>query len=383
MEMRKKPAEHLNLRIEKKSVPLAYVAFDDEIYVISSGTANRWPSEVLRHGIATVYIDGKEKSVAANLVSDADKIRKVKLLMEQKYGSENYARWFSNISRVISLKESNDKKRIKGGENYNRWLTEEFNSIAHDYDHHIYGNFVNNYLRERSVSLMKGFFSDCPKLMEIGSGTGTETIAMLREGHEITAVDISEKMNQILLDKAKNEHLGNLLKTLTMKASDLETHVNDLGEESFDGIYSNYGALNCEPDLEKIMIAFNRILKPGGKLVFGIFNKLCLTEMIAHVIGIKPKRVFERLSNMVPEGSSRFCIDVFPYSPMYLRRLFARWFTIEEIYGCPVMLPPSNYASIMEGRIDAGKIKKADIFFSDKWPFKYLGDHTLYFLSKK
>ena len=374
--------EYLILKIDKKTIPLAFVEVNSSVYVISSGNSNRWPSEVLREGIAKIFFRGEEILVKSKLVTDSNEQKDIRAAMLVKYGNLNFDKWFPKISRIIKFSQTNSDAG-NSVNHYTNWLKDEFDSIAFNYDHHIYDNLVNNYLRERSITLMKTYFPPSRRLMEIGSGTGTETLEMLKDGYEITAVDISENMNSILKKKAMEAKVSHLLRTLTVKASDLINYEEEFIHKPFDGLYSNYGALNCEPDIESIIEIIHKIVKPHGKVVLGIFNKFCLIEMTAHMIGLKPRRVFERFSTKIPEGSSRFCIDVYPYSPAYLKRLFLKRFDIEMIYGCPVILPPSNYSSLIKGRISEERVKKIDIFFSKLWPFKYMGDHTLYFLSNK
>ncbi|MHB8360269.1 MAG: class I SAM-dependent methyltransferase, partial [Thermoplasmataceae archaeon] len=307
--------DHLVLITANKSVPLAYAKNKDEVYVVSSGTKSRWPSEILRIGHCKITIDGIEFKVSANLVTESAQREIIMDLMRNKYGKEKTKNWFSEASRVITLEKIKIEDEGNYIKNYNRWLKDEFDAIAEHYDHHIYGNYINNYLRERSVSLMKNFFNGYGNLLEIGSGTGTETLEMLRSGHRVTAIDISDKMNQILMKKAKDANLDSLLITRTAKASEIAAFKEDFKTPRFDGIYSNYGALNCERDLDNVIEQIDQILRPGGRVVLGIYNKICVSEMVAHVIGIKPGRIFERLSNCIMEGNSRFCIDVFPYSP--------------------------------------------------------------------
>ena len=374
--------EHLTLKIGNKTVPLAFVEINSSFYVISSGNSNRWPGEVLRQGSARISLHGEDILVTPKLVTDSDQQKKIKDTMIAKYGDLKFNKWFAEISRIIKLSQTNEVNE-KNMDHYEEWLKDEFDSIAQHYDHHIYDNLVNNYLRERSISLMKTFFPPSQRLMEIGSGTGTETLEMLKSGHEITAIDISENMNSILRKKAIDAEVSDLLTTITMKASDLVNHEKGFMNKPFDGLYSNYGALNCESNIDAIMESVHKIVKPHGKVVLGIFNKFCILELTAHMIGMKPRRVFERFSNKIPEGASRFCIDVYPYSPAYLKRLFSKRFNIEMIYGCPVILPPSNYSFMIKGRINEERIKKADMFFSKLWPFNYMGDHTLYFMRNK
>ena len=222
--------EHLILKIGNKAVPLAFVEINSSYYVISSGNSNRWPGEVLRHGTARISLQGEDIPVTTKLVTDSDQQKKIKDTMMAKYGELKFNKWFAEISRIIKLSQSNDVNE-KNTDHYEEWLKDEFDSIAQSYDHHIYDNLVNNYLRERSISLMKRFFPPSQRLMEIGSGTGTETLEMLKSGHEITAIDISENMNSILKKKAIDAEVSDLLTTITMKASDLVNHEEDFMEK--------------------------------------------------------------------------------------------------------------------------------------------------------
>jgi hypothetical protein len=86
----------------------------------------------------------------------------------------------------------------------------------------------------------------------------------------------------------------------------------------------------------------------------------------------------------VPEGRSRFCIDVYPYSSQYISRLFGDYFRTVRVEGVPVILPPSNYSSKM---FPPGKnhsfLISVDSLLSTYFPFKFIGDHFLISMKRK
>ncbi len=373
--------DHLYLIQGQSKIPLAFVDGEDCVYLMSSGNS-RWPSAVLRQRTASLEI-GKTGIVgSASLVtSDSTRSHAWDRFVE-KYGDVNVKKWFDRNSRLIRISLKADGY-VDADDPYFLWLREEFESISGDYDRHIYGNRINSYLRERSVERMKKLFPEGSELLEIGCGTGTETISMLKAGYRVTAVDISSGMVEAVKKKAEGLNLSSGLRTEVMRASATGSLLEKYGRASFDGVYSTYGALNCEPDISFMPGVASELLRGGSIIFLGIFNSLCLSESVAHFIGLKFGRVFERFRNPIPEGSSRFCIDVFAYSPMQIRRMFGRHFRYEGSEAVPLILPPSNYIHHLEKITpDPEKLEKLDRGLSKLPILKGLGDHFLMWFRK-
>lgn len=374
---------HLELILDGKQIPLAFVTDSQDVYLMSSGNS-RWPSSILRQRKASMIIDGRRIHGQVKLVSENTEKERVRKMFSSKYGVASFSRWFDVNSRVICVEGDENPPEGKGIDSYFEWLKEEFESISGDYDRHIYGNRINSYLRERSVEVMLKLFPPESELLEIGCGTGTETLSMLKAGHSVTAVDISQGMVASLRKKAEKAGLSSQLRTEVMPASECMQLADKYGEDHFDGLYSTYGALNCEPDLARIPNIASRLLRRDSILFLGMFNKLCISEMIAHATGLKLLRMFERMRNPVPEGNSRFCIDVYAYSPMEIRRLFGNYFYPVGIEAVPVIVPPSNYVHYLEKfSPDYEKLEAFDRVLSRLPIFRNLGDHFLIWFRKK
>lgn len=368
----------LQLKTGGKPVSLAFVRGGGKIYLASQVKGSRWPSLILRSGLATILTETGESRYAATLVSNPVEKEKLMGLFVNKYGVANTGKWYGKNYRMIRLSPVKDVPAGIMQENYYNWLESEFDSIAEEYDHHIYGNLVNTLLRERSVHLLRETFQHGERLLEVGCGTGTETLEMLRDGHEVVAADISRNMLKRLQAKAEGEGLGSLLKIVKINAENVSELVQIFGKHSFGGIYSTYGALNCVADFSKIPGAFHDLLNGSGNLVLGIYNRLCLSEVMGYAMKLKFKNALSRLKSMALEGDSRFCIDVYAYSLMEIRNRFHEYFTMENLEGVPVFIPPSNFVGYVEKfsrKLDL--IKRLDSFFGKKWPFNMLGDHFL------
>lgn len=373
------PAESLELRTATGPVPLGFAQETGIVYLVARDRAARWPVELLRRGTADLALPTRIARGTPQLVSEEGERARILSLFRAKYGPERFARWYDHPARVLRVAlDSNSRDDGPGSEHYYVWLQAEFDNVASEYDHHITGNRMNRLLRNRSLAWLEPRFSRARRLLEIGCGSGMETLPLLRAGHEIVAVDISEQMLATVRSKAEEAGLSSRLYTCHLRARDLSQLVADLGSASLDGAYSTYGALNCEPDLGPVAAALQQLLKPGAPFVAGVYNRWCLFEIAGYGASLQTGRAFGRRRNPVPVGSSRFCVDVYAYSVADFQRLFRSGFCVEKIEGVPVMLPPSDlvgYAEKFSRHFE--RLADWDARIGTRWPFNRLGDHFL------
>jgi ubiquinone/menaquinone biosynthesis C-methylase UbiE len=130
--------------------------------------------------------------------------------------------------------------------------------------------------------------------LEIGSGTGYFTLNLLRAGliAEATCSDISPGMLETLATNA--ERLG-----LTVRTESADAERLPFADESFD-LVLGHAVLHHIPDLQRAFMEFERVLAPGGTVLFAG----------------EPSRYGDRLAN-VPK---RFATTV---APLWRRALGA------------------------------------------------------------
>jgi SAM-dependent methyltransferase len=332
---------------------------------LRSGVAELRLADRTVHGTATLVTDAAEKALAL------DRFRAA-------YGPAQFARWYDRPARVLRVDLATDPGAAGSGEDrYAAWLEAEFDNVADEYDRHITGNRMNRLLRDRSLAHLRVVFAERHRLLELGCGSGMETMTLLREGHEIVAVDISDRMLAVVRAKADREGLGGQLRTVKLRARDLADFARSQ-EGAFDGAYSTYGALNCEPDLRPTAAGFARLLRPGAPLVVGVYNRWCLFEILGYTLSLQGHRALGRRSNPVLVGSSRFCIDVYAYSVPDIDRVFGGWFDRVRLEGVPTVLPPSDltaYSEKFARHFD--RLAALDSVVGRHWPLNRLGDHFL------
>jgi len=365
-------------------LPLGYVREAPAIWLVARERSARWPTEVLRSGTVTLHIEGQTFSGRAELITDPLEKERVLDLFRCKYGERQFARWYAHPARILRVRPPAEEDADGPSGRYRRWLAAEFDNVAEDYDRHITGNRVNRLLRDRSLAELRRSFASAHHLLEIGCGSGMETVPLLGDGHEVLCVDISERMLGVVREKARAAGLSEALRTVRLPAGRLAQLSEVVGDRPFDGAYSTYGAMNCEEEIGSVPSALFRLLAPGGRFVAGVYNRWCLFELVGYGLTGRWRRAFGRARSPIPVGSSRFCVDVFAYSVGEFRAYFDPWFRQERLEAVPVLLPPSDlvgYADRFSGRWDA--LSTLDRSLARRWPLRSLGDHFLLTFSRR
>lgn len=117
-------------------------------------------------------------------------------------------------------------------------------------------------LRARIVELAAARTEDV--VVDVGAGTGLLTLALAPSVAQVWAIDISSAMLEYLRVKAASAELENI-EVATASAVSLP-----LVDASADLVVSNYCLHHLsEPDKRRALAEIHRVLRPGGRLVFG------------------------------------------------------------------------------------------------------------------
>jgi SAM-dependent methyltransferase len=260
-------------------------------------------------------------------------------------GPDGARLWFSDPGPLIAIRRG---VLDDTGESYDRWVRDQFDAAAGEYGDRVLRNPVERRYREWSIALLTRTFPDPVRLLEVGCGTGAETLPMLRAGHRIVAIDVSPAMISRLEQNARPGGLAERLSTRLLRARDLETLAGEFGPASFDGGYSTFGALNLEPDLRPVARGLGRLLRPGAAFVAGVFSRDAILEPAVTALRGHPELAAARRHRPAPVGSHRFSTDVYLRSVEEVRRTFEDEFTLRSVVGLGLALPPPNWAARLE-----------------------------------
>jgi SAM-dependent methyltransferase len=169
-----------------------------------------------------------------------------------------------------------------------------FDTLAPSYDKEFTHTPIGQILRSRVHSRLLSHFKAGDSLLEMGCGTGEDALFLAEQGINITATDASEKMLNIT--KAKTKHLPNV------QTSMLDLQAPSQLEGTFDGAFSNFGALNCLADWKPLAAWLAERIQKGGIIGLGIMSPYCLWEFAWHALHWKWDIALRRLRGSEFEG---------------------------------------------------------------------------------
>jgi 2-polyprenyl-3-methyl-5-hydroxy-6-metoxy-1,4-benzoquinol methylase len=264
----------------------------------------------------------------------------------------------------------------------NAWLRETqaaFDSVAADYD----GPRGNNVLIQRMRATMwrefERRFARHARLIDLGCGTGLDAAHLAQSGRTVLATDWSPLMVERTAQRAADANLTGRLQARCVGAHELQQL-----DGVHDGVYSNFGPLNCVPDLRQMSQQCQRLLRPGGLAIFSVIGRICPWEYL-YYRWRRPERARIRSAiGPVAVGMNRHTIWTSYYRPMEFYGSFAEHFDLVEYRGLSLFLPPpylahwhDRHPRLLEwlGRVD-------DV--AGGWPgLRNAGDHFLIVMRRK
>jgi ubiquinone/menaquinone biosynthesis C-methylase UbiE len=270
--------------------------------------------------------------------------------------------------------------------NYSR-TRKAFDHIALSYDQTVEKNLIMRWLRSESLGVLESVFPPGAFVLEIGCGTGEEALALRRKGRYIVATDISPCM----IEEAERKHgtsESSFPQWHVAAAGNLNTISDKYGHRMFDGAYSSFGSLNCEPDLSQVARGLSQLIKPGGWLVCSVMNKVCLWEVVWFCLHARPHAALRRfrsgnvmvpLSRTEPDKTVAVCY----YSQRGFAKAFNPYFVKRDLRSFPIFLPPPYLEHLVLRRPQLFRFLETwERRFSSRYPFTCWGDHFLMILER-
>ncbi|MDN3583235.1 class I SAM-dependent methyltransferase [Mucilaginibacter flavus] len=241
-------------------------------------------------------------------------------------------------------------------------------------------NTIINYKRGRVREHVMQYLKPGSKILELNSGTGEDAIYFAQQGHHVHATDVSTGMQGVL--SQKSEPYRDLISFETCSYTQLDQLKN---QGPYDYIFSNFGGLNCTGELEKVLLSFDTLLKPGGKVAMVIIPPFCLWETLLIFKGkfkTATRRFFAGKGRTAHiEGSYFKC---FYYKPSFIINTLHKSFNVLGVEGLCTIVPPSYIEGFAEKHPKAYSFLKAkEDRLKSSWPWKYMGDYFVISLQKR
>ncbi len=293
-----------------------------------------------------------------------------------------------------------------------------FDHAAGSYDEDFSESIIGRLQRAAIWRQIDRLFQPGDQVLDLGCGTAVDAIYLAGRGVRVHGIDISPEMIESARRRVREHGLEGWVTSEVLRIEDLErwpagrkpsisnrvTEVKsppfverqqtdqverdrEPSEDTrFDGVLSNFGALNCVSDLRPLARILSNLLRPGGRVAICVMNRSCLWEVGYYTV----KGEFRKATRRLRPGRARASLGSPQSFPVYYhnrRQLivaFAADFRLRAVSGIGVFVPPS-YLEAWAKRVPAWMrvLDQMDRMVG-RWPgFRSLGDHQLLIFEKK
>jgi SAM-dependent methyltransferase len=256
-----------------------------------------------------------------------------------------------------------------------------FDSVAADYDRSNSDNPILCAMRERVRSQVARYVAAGSRILDLGCGPGTDDEALARAGYRVTAIDWSPSM---VAQARRRIHEAGLSAAVVVQHLGIH-QLDRLPLGIFDAAYSNFGPLNCVPDLSVAATEIAARLKPGGVLVASVIGRVCPWEIALYTMRGELGRVRVRFeADLVGVPLNGRTVWTRYYTPAEFERPFvSAGFARISLRGLGVFAPPpylEGFAKRHSGITRA--LQRVDDIVGG-WPgLRSWGDHFVIALKK-
>lgn len=213
-----------------------------------------------------------------------------------------------------------------------------FDDLAVAYDTVFTASALGRSLRALTWERLDAALAGSRRVLEIGCGTGEDAVHLALRGARVLATDPSPSMLRVAAEKAAQAGCS---RRIEFRCMPLERLGAELAGERFDGVWSNFGAVNCVPRLDAAVAELAALVEPGAPLAWVVMGKHAPWEWAWFLSRGNPRKAFrrERRGGAVWRGMR----VVYP-TPAELTRTLAPHFEPTRCAPLGFVLPPS-YAS--------------------------------------
>jgi SAM-dependent methyltransferase len=254
-----------------------------------------------------------------------------------------------------------------------------FDRLAPSYDALVSGDLFRHQRAQTHAAFRRWIRPGC-RVLEIGCGTGFDTLFLAGLGARIVACDPSEEMLARTRRRLDGAGMSDRVGLLSCGLQELPQFLAALDRaEGFDAIVSNFGALNCAASLAPLAVVGRSHLRPGGSVAVGLIGRSCLWESIYFTLrGERAKAARRRAAN-VSLAVAGVDVPTFYHRQSDVAAALGYGFSLVGTIGVGVIVPPPYLEPRWQRLPRAIRRGVAAIDrLTAGWPvFNQLGDHTL------
>ena len=248
-------------------------------------------------------------------------------------------------------------------------VQEAFDRHSSVYDERFSKPILGETIRNEVWQIADAEFAGARNLLDLGCGTGEDAIHYAQRGAHVTAVDLSPGM--LNRSKAKAAALR-LLSNIDCVVAEMTTFSAPAG--AFDGMISNFGALNCIQDLSFLCRLCETSLRPGSALVLITMGYFYPLETALFLLKANPRRAFRRLRGSCEVKIEGAPVPVYYHSVASMRRMLGSAFQFKRAVGLRALLPVPGWEHLQR-LTSSAVVRRLDRAWCHFGPTATLADH--------
>src|SRR5438094_1279457 len=250
-------------------VEVRYTSVGGVFFAIAGRSGSDWVRNAMASKSADVRLGELLYHTSVRVASETES-KKVMESFTKKYGRKMVREWYSGSWTCICLEPVGLPSRlgtVRGELEVSTTLTQwrlrqtdyyaavasAFDSASKEYDFTISNNFINTWIRRRSIDKVLQYAASEDVLVEVGCGTGAEAMQIARMVKCIIATDISRSMIELVAAKVSSRRMQGKITPIRLGASEIAQVKQYLPAGKTRLAYSLNGALNCEPRLDSFI----------------------------------------------------------------------------------------------------------------------------------
>ena len=263
--------------------------------------------------------------------------------------------------------------------------TQAFDRLAVNYDGLTNGE-IFHLLRQRTHRAFARHLDKDARVLEIGCGTGLDTRYLAARCRHVVACDPSEEMATRAMRRLAHDGLEKRATVMPCGLQDVQSFLDALAPyEPFDGIVSNFGALNCVRHLSPLGAVVRRHLRAGGTVLLGVMTRVCAVEALYFTATRRPRLAARRLGpGAVQVPVAGIDVPTFYHRISEVRAALGNEVRLRALEGIGVVVPPPYLEPRWQGlpRSVRGAVAAIDGWLAPWPPFNRVGDHVLLWFTK-
>jgi SAM-dependent methyltransferase len=231
--------------------------------------------------------------------------------------------------------------------------------------------------RARVHAALGRHFAPGARLLELGCGTGEDTLALAARGHTLVACDPAPQMLARAEAKLGAEGRAAAVRFVRGSAGTLADAWPTLGAR-VDGVFSNFAPLNCELSLDPVRRLLEQALAPGGRFVGVVLPKICPLEIALFLARGEPRTAFRRFRRSPVADVDGHTFPMRYYGARDFDRALGAGFRRVEVRSLGLCLPPLSFGpQLARGQ----RLLDALAVLEDRTAglpgLRHLGDHVI------